>query len=464
MPGVGPAATARASQERRDAPLQQAAERSGLVFNLGASGLILLLNIATGVLLARAFDPSARGGLAAAILWPSIIAIVGQLGLSDAVTFHVARRSAPTGVLIGSGLVIAVVRSVLLVAVAAALLPLVLGHYGNVVLNAGFLYLVFIPTQACSSVLLGTINGEKRYRLVALIRVLVNALSTLPLLFLFLANELTIERAIVAYLFAQAVNLATLVGATPIRVPQLRVRRSVVKQLLIYGVKAHVGTVSTQFNLRADQLVISIVLPARELGLYVVAVTITSLTALIGSTVGYVAIPSIAGETDATATRIAARRFISLTVILSLATAVPLILLAPVVVEFFFGSKYAAVAAVVRVLLVAAVAYSTARALEGVLRAVNRPWDASLGEIVALTATVAGLAALLPLFGLMGAAVASLAAYATSTAWMTWRLAPALDVSPGWLLLDGPRDALHVLDGVRRRLARASGRPPVPRP
>jgi len=86
------------------------------------------------------------------------------------------------------------------------------------------------------------------------------------------------------------------------------------------------------------------------------------------------------------------------------------------------------------VLLLAAVALSTGRVLGALLRAVSRPLDAGIAELVALGATVLGLAVLLPLLGLMGAALTSLAAYLLSTGWMVARLARALRVSPAAFL------------------------------
>ena len=96
----------------------------------------------------------------------------------------------------------------------------------------------------------------------------------------------------------------------------------------------------------------------------------------------------------------------------------PLIVFAPQLIDLVFGSEYASVADIARILLAGSIAFSTARCLEAILRAIDMPWQASLGELIALVITFVALAALLPLFGLTGAAIASLLAYATSLTWM----------------------------------------------
>ena len=112
---------------------------------------------------------------------------------------------------------------------------------------------------------------------------------------------------------------------------------------------------------------------------------------------------------------------------LSVAATLPLLIFTPMLLGLFFGESFRTVANVARVLLVAAVFLSVNRSLEASLQGSARPLDAGIAEFIALGATVAGLAVLLPALGLLGAALTSLMAYGVSTAWMTRRLATALE-------------------------------------
>ena len=52
--------------------------------SFATTAYIQVLNIATGLIAARILLPEGRGELAALMLWPGLIAELGNLGLSDA--------------------------------------------------------------------------------------------------------------------------------------------------------------------------------------------------------------------------------------------------------------------------------------------------------------------------------------------------------------------------------------------
>lgn len=390
----------------------------GLGPNLAATAAILAFNLATGVLLARAFTPEARGEVALILLWPTVLATLGQLGLPEAVTFHTARDRSSVGTVLGSGLIIATVRAVVVLAITAAILPLILEPHGHEVQRAGYVYLGFVPGHAYNLLLLAILNGQERYQAVASLRFLVIAGAAIPIFVVFAFGDLTLMTVAVLYVGAQVLTLV--ISATLLRRTwkKLAVSRRLMRDLLHYGVRAHLGTLSTSLNASVDRLVVSLLLTVRELGLYTIAATIAAVPGLVGEAVGYVVLPTIAAGKDDQERLDSARRFARLTLLASAAISVPIAVFVPDLILIVFGSGYVQIADVARILLIGTVSYSTARCLEAILRALNMPWQASLGEVIALGVTGVALAALLPLFGLMGAALASLLAYSTSMAWM----------------------------------------------
>jgi O-antigen/teichoic acid export membrane protein len=187
---------------------------------------------------------------------------------------------------------------------------------------------------------------------------------------------------------------------------------------------------------------ISVLLGPATLGLYVIAVTLTSATSLVGSSIAIVALPQVAGLADARQRAVAARRMVVLAAGAATLVAVPLALVAPLLIRLFFGTSFERAGNVCRVLLIAGVLLATSRALAATLTALGRPLDAGIPELVGLAMTAVALAALLPLFGLMGAAVASLLAYGASLAWMLRRGARALDLPLRSLLVPPPMTAV----------------------
>jgi O-antigen/teichoic acid export membrane protein len=211
-----------------------------------------------------------------------------------------------------------------------------------------------------------------------------------------------------------------------------------------FAVRSHTSNVSSLFNERLDQLVISVFLAPAQLGLYVIAVTLTSLTNLVGQSVSMIALPMVTAEQAGPARAAMVRRYVRLTLLVATALTVPVVVLTPALIDAFFGHAYAPAATVTRVLLVAAVVLTTTRLVQSTLKAAGRPLEAGISEFVALGATLASLAILVPWLGILGAGIASLLAYSVRAAWTANRAANALGLSSVRLLAFAP-----ARDGVR---------------
>jgi len=407
-----------------------------LVASFASSGVVQALGILTGLLLARILGPQGRGELAAVLLWPLLLATVGGLGVHEATTYHVARATAALGTLVGSSLVIAFAQSVLLIAVGVAIVPLVLSHYDADTVRSAHLFLACIPLNLIALSLMAVVNGRQRFYWFQALRLSVIIFMAVGLLGFALADALTVRTAVIAYLAANGVTTVA-AGAVVFSAEAMQLRFSLAlsQQLLWFGLRSHLSNVSLLLNERLDQLVISVFLAPAKLGLYVIAVTMTSLTSLVGSSVAVVVLPVVARLQPGPGRNAAVRNLVRLTLAGSVAITIPLLLLAPVLIDLFFGEAFHGAADVSRVLLVAAVILSTNRTLGAVLKGIGRPFDAGIAEAMALGTTLVGLAALLPAFGLMGAGIVSLLAYAVGGAWMIRQAARALEMPVFALLL-----------------------------
>ncbi len=410
--------------------------RRPLTTSFSVSLGIQAANVVTGILLARTLGLHDRGVLAAVILWPSLLAMVGSLGLPDAVTYYAARGGTPGRTLLGTSLVIAAVESVAMVLVGFLLVPLVLGHFGAGAVPLALVFLAFVPLNLLTLSLMGFLNGRQRFTAFNALRAMVVLLAAGAIVALAVAGSLSPATAAVAYLGA---NAATLLAAALIvaRSGELgfAVSGRTAKDLLSFGLKSQTSSVSSIFNERLDQLVISTLLAPAKLGLYVVALTLTSLIGLVGASVALVALPVLAGLRSVSEQIAHARRLVVLTFGVSTLVAVPMIVFAPQLLELVFGPSFRVVEGPARILLVAAVLLSTSRAFSGILKAIGRPLQAGLADAIALVVTVVTLAMLLPLLGLIGAAISSLLAYGVGLAWMVGRTARALGVRPVLLFL-----------------------------
>lgn len=356
--------------------------------------------------------------------------------MADAITFYAARRKASIGALIGTSGALGVAQAALLAVIGVTALSLIFAGYRDTVMTSAYLFLAIIPLNLATLYLMGILNGVHRYVWFNAIRVLVVLSSALGFAALTLNDQLTVRTAVIAYLCAHVVAIVVaVIGVTRSGATKLEYNGHLARALLGFGVRSHASNVSALLNERLDLLVISILLAPAQLGLYVIAVTLTSATALVGTSASQAALPVIARHEEARDRYEAARRYISVTFLLSTAATVPMLILAPTLIGLLFGSAFRPASDVCRVLLVATVFLSTARVAEAVLKAIGRPLEAGIAETVALLATFAGLALLLPALGLIGAGVASLLAYLVGAAYALVRVASALSVSPLVLLL-----------------------------
>ena len=430
--------------------------RRPLTLSFGSSVVIQGINVLTGMALARSLGPHGRGELAAVLLWPTVLAAIGSMGVIEAITYHAARSTTAAGTLAGSGLMIAIAQSAACVAIGAAMLPLVLAHFSDGTVRTAYLFLAFIPVNLVALTLMAMLNGLQRFVEFHILRLLVVAGAGAAFLALRIADNLTVWNVAAAYLLATALTgVVAAMMLAPAVWRSLRFDARLSRQLLGFGLQSHTGSVTWMMNERLDQLIISIFLAPIQLGLYVTAVTMTSLTNLIGQSVATAAFPVVARLDADTARRDSVRNFVRLALLGSVAVSVPLIIVTPQLVHFFFKDAYLDAVNVARVLMVAAVVLSVNRVRGACLRALGRPLDAGIPEFLALAVTVGGLVVLLPALGIMGAGIVSLLAYAVSTGWMLRRVAKALDVPVVSILFVDRADVrrlAHVVWPAQRRV------------
>lgn len=421
-----------------------------MVGSFVATGVIQLVQAVIGVVLARVLGPADRGELAALILWPTLITTVGSLGLAQSATYHAARVPR-LGTLVGSTLTLVAIDSIVLVAIGWLILPVVLGGHDPSVVHDGQLFLsAFVPLSLLAISMMSVLNGNHRFAWFQALRLVLIGTTVAGIGALAISGGMTVGTAAAAYIAGYAVT-AVLALAVVLRGVwgTLRASRASIRLLLGFGLKSQLSTSMWSLNERSDQLVISAFFSPVSLGLYVVAVTLTSLTTLVGFSFALVALPMIARlETLADRQRIG-RLMVSATFFCATAVSIPIFIAEPALIRLLFGDDFAGAAGVGRVLLAAGIVFALNRVLESLLQAVGKPLESSIGEGVALAVTAAGLAVLLPLLGIMGAGITSLLAYSASSAFMVRRAAKALEI-PALSLLKPERGMLRKVRSLTR--------------
>jgi O-antigen/teichoic acid export membrane protein len=374
-------------------------------------------NIVTGVLLARMLGPAGKGVLTAILLWPGLVVAILSFGIYESVTYYAAVEKSRGRQIAGAAILIAMVQSAIAVAAWLAILPLVLAHYGAGIVTDGRIFALWIPTYLVSVIAMGVLLGRMEIGLYNGLRLAQTLLVTISLLMLAILQSRNLTIVLVVYLAAHLVSAIVSVGLVASKGGMgLPSDLGIIKRLISFGMKSHIGTISGLANERADLAVIALFLPAIALGFYSVAVTVAAPVLMLGSSLASVAMPAVASAATPSERHDRAARFARLTVALSFATALAGVVLGPWLIVIFFGPAFAPAGVASQVLFAAAVPLSANRVLGSILKAHNKPLRTGLAELVALAATIVCLTILLPIWGIVGAAVASGVAYLVSSA------------------------------------------------
>ncbi len=389
---------------------------------LAANAAILLLGAVSGVLAARLLGPEGRGELAVIVVWPSaVVYLVGSFGLHDAATYFAARRPERLNAVFTLLQVLGLAQTVVFGALAYFLLPAVLAGHRPEVISLTRLFLLFFPAGFNSLYLLKLLQGRLLIRQYNLARVFMAAWYTALLVALYFLGRVSLPWIVAGQLVGYGLGwlLHACFVARSLR-PRWEWDPSLLAPMFRYGLQAQFSLTSSYLNLRLDQLVMSVWLPAQALGYYVVAVVVAEPVQSIPAAIGMVTLPAAAAqEQPAGAQRVMQQSLRVVAALLALSVG-PLLLLVPYLIPFFFGETFAPAVSACRVLLLAAVPMAFVLVLNDSLRALNRPQAPGYAGLVGNGVTLVLLALLLPRYGFLGAAYASLAAYSASLAFLLW--------------------------------------------
>jgi O-antigen/teichoic acid export membrane protein len=191
------------------------------------------------------------------------------------------------------------------------------------------------------------------------------------------------------------------------------------RELASYGMRAQVGGLIAQLNLRLDFVLLGALAGPAVLGVYAIATKFAELLRIVTMALTYVLYPAFAREGRARAAA-RARRLLPRAGLLTAAAAVLLALAAGAVIVLVYGAAFASAVAPARIILAGLALEGVAAVITAYLYGAGRPGLNSCAMAAGLVVTVALDLLLIPRHGAVGAAVASAAAYATVAVALAW--------------------------------------------
>jgi O-antigen/teichoic acid export membrane protein len=402
----------------------------------------------------RELGPTGRGTLAFITVSAIVCATLARFGVTEATTVRCAQAPRLRPVLLSNLLAWVTAATIGTAALVVGVLVLVpglrppgLGAPERAVLAAAIVVSGLVDAGYMF------VLGCSRFRLHAAVTVATAWSYAATIAVASLVAELTVVEVGLCWVAFQLVK-ATLLLSACVRAEGLgRISLPLLRASLAFGSRAWVGTLSTAFNERVDQILVALVASEATLGIYAAAVNGFEILLYPAASAATAILPLAAraypGERAGHV--LGAFRSVAL---LTLAGAVVALVLGPALFPLVFGSAFRDSAEPFRWLVPGALGFVALAIFSNALVASSAPGRSSAGPMVSLGLSVALDVVLIPRFGASGAAVAATAGLLAGgiTSLLLYRRVARFPASA--LLVPERRD-LDLLRALARPLARS---------
>jgi len=373
---------------------------------------VLILGILGGILSARLLGPQGRGELATALVWVALLAALADLGVSQAVTYHVAKGRERVGAITGTAIGLALLTGSLATCFSFFVLLPLLTNRGAAVESLR-LYLFSIPISLTLTVLGTTFLGLGQFKTYNFLRIAqsggyVLGVALSALMHWSQAWNITLLMLIMQLL--SAIAGAFFLGKQ-IPFGEWSLRLSSAQELLRYGLKTYAGNLAWLGNGKLDQMLCSILLSSEAVGLYSVAVAYGSLLFSVSGAFATITFQRVASAVSREAALETFQKLLYWNAGLSLLLSVFLMLAAKYLIPLAFGNSFLPSVKVAEILTLGGALLGINYVLSNGLRGMGRPLEPTKAEATGLVINVLAISYFAPRWGLMGTAVATSLSY-----------------------------------------------------
>jgi O-antigen/teichoic acid export membrane protein len=383
---------------------------STLLTRVGLLGLGLVVS----VILARFLGPEGRGLFALVLVLPALAHTIALLGFEQANVVYAGLEPGKRTALVWHSVAMAVVVGGVVVVLGAGFLAVGAPGFQALMQGPLWLYLLLlstVPFTVLTEYWTAILRGMNRIALVNLAAVgravagLVFVVAVVAGLRFGVAGAVWVEWLI-------AVGGALLIGVLLGRVGvwgRPSVDRWLWKRSFRFALPAHAGTVTAYLNYRVDEIIIAAMLPAEQLGFYVLAVGIAERLWILPGAVANALLPHLTTRPvrDPRVAAMMARHVMFWTGPACLVVFV----LADVAITVLYSSAFAPAVEPLRWLLPGVFTLSVGKVLVQELLAREKPHYTVFASAVAAAANLVGNVVLVPRMGIAGAAIASSISY-----------------------------------------------------
>jgi O-antigen/teichoic acid export membrane protein len=377
-----------------------------------SAGIIQLVTIA---IIARTYGPEGNGVYAIALLLPTTLTALLNLGIAPANVYFLGSGKIATAIAWRSNLRIFVWIAIpgTLLGGMAILAGLFENWFPGVPMHLFMIALFAFPSSFFLTLTSSIFQGLQKFNQLNLIYFAQPFVNLICITFFALIGARDIFWLLISYLFA---SITTIIIAVYSLMPLLKKTGSNfpghIRASINYGYKAHLSNILAFVNYKADIFLVNFFIGPAGTGLYVIAVQLVERLWILSQAVSTVLLPRLSQLSNDeckrnTLTPLVSRLVLAITLFGALCLAIvgyPLIIA-------FFGNDFRDAYIPLLLLLPGIVAGSGARVLANDIAARGRPELNMYTSFIVVTANIIGNIILIPTYGLIGAAIATSAAY-----------------------------------------------------
>jgi len=375
----------------------------------------VLLGIAATVVIARVLGPSGNGAYALVILVPTLLALVGNLGIGISNLYFGGKKKYDFAQLASNSLISALILGLLSSAAFVAYFFVFRPSFLSEVEPLHVVLAVaMVPFSLLTSYLACILLGQGRIRQYNLLQVAPRASSLALILLLLLAFRGEVLAAVAAWcvgiLVTASISVLLVLKATRIR---WSFQPRVFKDSLRFGVQGYLGNVFQFLNYRVDMLMVAYFMSVSYVGYYSIAVAMAEALWYFPGAVGTMILSRTPGLTAEEANK-TTPRICRTTFFITIVSALALLGLSRYFVMLLFGSEFLPAVKPLWYLLPGVVALSICKVLSNELAGRGKPIINAVVAGISLGVNIPMNLLLIPRMGIAGAALASTISYSVS--------------------------------------------------
>jgi O-antigen/teichoic acid export membrane protein len=374
-----------------------------------ASGLVITINLVTGVLAARMLGPEGRGELASILIGLQVASQLSVVGLPAAAIFNIKKAPTETSQYVGAVFILAVIFSLIASLLGFLIIPYWLNNYSHTIILAAQIVILASVFWAVLQVATPVLRARDEFFIFNNIRLLPPTATMICLIAMMVYGVDSPVLVAIPYALSTCIFVFwPLWWICRTCKPRFLGIGRQIRELLDYGSRSLAVDVVQTMSRFLDRILLVYLLAPAAVGLYVVAVSMARPLQELGNAIALVLLPKASGYRDAEAIAVSGLAG-RVGLICMLVIGLPMVVVAPLLLEVLFGKAFLPAVPVFRLLLVAVIASSTADILSQAFLATGRPGTASLLRCLEMAALVGLLFYLVPKNGMIGAAEAILA-------------------------------------------------------